>query len=69
MIMTSATTFPQFDDEILMADGKTKGYYPATLSKKIVTKMLRKELGYDGVVITDALEMDQFIVEPDNEKK
>ena len=30
---------------------------PATLSKPIITDMLRGELGYDGVVITDALTM------------
>ncbi|QYN23614.1 glycoside hydrolase family 3 protein [Amycolatopsis sp. DSM 110486] len=30
---------------------------PATLSKPIITGKLRNELGYDGVVITDALEM------------
>ncbi|WSE27784.1 glycoside hydrolase family 3 protein [Amycolatopsis rhabdoformis] len=30
---------------------------PATLSKPIITGKLRGELGYDGVVITDALEM------------
>jgi beta-N-acetylhexosaminidase len=30
---------------------------PATLSQPIVTGVLRKELGYDGVVITDALTM------------
>ncbi len=30
---------------------------PATLSHKIITELLRQELGYDGVVITDALEM------------
>jgi beta-N-acetylhexosaminidase len=30
---------------------------PATLSRKVVDGMLRKGLGYDGVVITDDLEM------------
>ena len=30
---------------------------PATLSKPIITDVLRDELGYDGVVITDALTM------------
>ncbi len=30
---------------------------PATLSRQIVTEILRKELGYDGVVITDAMNM------------
>ena len=68
MLMTAATTFPLIDDEQLMADGVTKGYYPATLSPKLVKEILRDELGFDGVVITDALEMDQFITEPDSGK-
>jgi beta-N-acetylhexosaminidase len=68
MIMTSATTFPLIDEEVLMADGATKGYYPATLSAEIITKTLREALGFDGVVMTDALEMEQFVIEPDNGK-
>ncbi|HPO56884.1 MAG TPA: glycoside hydrolase family 3 N-terminal domain-containing protein [Ignavibacteriaceae bacterium] len=31
--------------------------YPATLSKNIIDGMLRKDLGYDGVVITDDMQM------------
>jgi beta-N-acetylhexosaminidase len=31
--------------------------YPACLSEKIVTGLLRSELGYDGVVISDPMEM------------
>lgn len=31
--------------------------YPATLSKKVVTGLLRKKLGFDGVVITDDMDM------------
>ncbi len=31
---------------------------PATLSRPIVTDLLRKELGFDGVVLTDAMMMD-----------
>jgi beta-glucosidase-like glycosyl hydrolase len=30
---------------------------PASLSKKIITDLLRKELGFDGLVLTDALNM------------
>lgn len=33
------------------------GKYPASLSERVVTGLLREELGYDGVVITDALGM------------
>lgn len=45
-IMTSHTIYQHLDPE-----------YPATLSRKILTGLLRQELGYDGVVITDDLEM------------
>ncbi len=31
--------------------------YPATLSRKIITGILRERLGYDGVVMTDDLQM------------
>ncbi|MBO0810778.1 MAG: hypothetical protein J2P23_01900 [Microlunatus sp.] len=31
--------------------------YPASISRPVITGLLREELGYDGVVITDALEM------------
>ena len=30
---------------------------PTTLSKKVITDLLRKKLGFDGVVFTDAMEM------------
>jgi beta-N-acetylhexosaminidase len=46
-IMTTHILFPELDRE-----------RPATLSKSILTGLLRLELGYDGVVITDCLEMD-----------
>lgn len=36
---------------------KLDAKYPATLSKKTVNGLLRKELGFDGVVITDDLQM------------
>lgn len=45
-IMTSHIMFPQIDPEL-----------PATLSPAILTGLLRSELGYDGLVITDCLEM------------
>lgn len=32
--------------------------YPATLSKCIMTKILREEQGFDGIVMTDCMEMD-----------
>ncbi|WP_090097775.1 glycoside hydrolase family 3 protein [Lentzea jiangxiensis] len=46
-IMTAHIQVPQIDPS-----GN-----PATLSPKIITGLLREELGYDGVVVTDSLEM------------
>lgn len=46
-IMTAHITFPNLDPS---GD-------PATLSKPIITDRLRGELGYDGVVVTDSLQM------------
>ena len=47
-IMTSHVFFPAFED--------TKDL-PITLSKKVLTDLLRKELKFKGLVITDDLEM------------
>ena len=58
MIMTAHITYPLIDEEVTFGDGETKGFYPATMSKKIITEILRGDLGYEGVIVTDALEMD-----------
>ena len=47
MIMTAHLNFPALDDS---GD-------PATLSKPIMTGLLRGELGYRGVIVTDSLAM------------
>ena len=46
-IMTTHIIFSAIDDA-----------YPATLSKKVLTDLLRDELGYEGIIITDGMEMD-----------
>lgn len=56
LIMTAHITLPAYDEQIVLGDGEM-GYYPATMSRKIIGEMLRQDLGFDGVVITDALEM------------
>ncbi|MHC1737653.1 MAG: glycoside hydrolase family 3 protein [Ignavibacteriaceae bacterium] len=38
-------------------NAKLDSLYPATLSKNIITGILRKQLGYEGVVITDDMQM------------
>ena len=45
-IMVSHLTYPAFDET-----------FPASLSPKIITGILRDELDYQGIVITDDLEM------------
>jgi beta-N-acetylhexosaminidase len=44
-VMTAHIVVPELDD------------CPATVSRRILTGLLREELGFDGVVVTDALEM------------
>lgn len=46
-IMSSHIYFPAFESEKL----------PATLSKAVLTGLLREELGYEGVIMTDCMEM------------
>lgn len=58
MIMTAHITYPLIDEPRTFGDGVTQGFFPATMSKKIITDILRTDMGYDGVVVTDALEMD-----------
>ncbi|HJX71421.1 MAG TPA: glycoside hydrolase family 3 N-terminal domain-containing protein [Bacteroidales bacterium] len=45
-IMTGHSVYPAYDDK-----------YPTTLSEKILTGLLRKELGFDGVIVSDAIGM------------
>ncbi len=53
-IMTGHIVVPALDDSGL----------PATLSKPIITDLLRDEMGYDGLVITDSLGMSGANVVP-----
>ncbi|WP_035329670.1 glycoside hydrolase family 3 protein [Cytobacillus firmus] len=57
-IMTAHVTFPKIDDT--KAISKKTGEeiaVPATLSHKVLTELMRKEMGYDGVITTDAMNM------------
>ncbi|WP_144531357.1 glycoside hydrolase family 3 protein, partial [Bacillus paralicheniformis] len=58
MIMTAHVQFPAFDNTTYKSkkDGEDI-MVPATLSKKVMTDLLRKDLGFKGVVVTDALNM------------
>ena len=62
MIMTAHIQYPGLDGTMVKSalDGKDI-YLPATLSKTIITDILKGELGFDGVVVTDALNMDAIV--------
>ena len=59
MIMTAHIQYPQIEKEtyVSILDGK-EICLPATLSHTIITGLLRKQMGYDGIVITDAMGME-----------
>lgn len=51
-VMTTHVTLKSYDNEY------NNGFYPsATFSKKLTTDLLKETLGFDGVVVTDALIM------------
>ena len=59
MIMTAHIQYPQIETGTYRS--KSTGKYislPATLSKTMLTDVLRRDLGFDGVVVTDAMNMD-----------
>lgn len=51
-VMIGHQSFPAVDDEKI--DGK---YRPSTISKKVITDLLKGEMGFKGVVITDGIGM------------
>jgi beta-N-acetylhexosaminidase len=58
MIMTAHVQFPAFDDTVYKSkkDGEDI-IVPATLSKKVLNDLLREKMNYDGIIVTDALNM------------
>ena len=59
MIMTAHIQFPQIETTTYTSVSTGEEVFlPATMSETIVSGLLREELGYDGIVVTDALEMD-----------
>ncbi|WP_201008037.1 glycoside hydrolase family 3 N-terminal domain-containing protein [Paenibacillus glycanilyticus] len=58
MIMTAHIAFPAVDDSHVISkkDGSSVPI-PATMSKKVLTGLLREELGFKGVIISDAFTM------------
>ncbi len=58
MIMTAHVTFPQIDDTKVTSEATGEEIaLPATLSHKVLTELIREDMGYDGVITTDAMNM------------
>ncbi|MEW9053015.1 MAG: glycoside hydrolase family 3 N-terminal domain-containing protein [Neobacillus sp.] len=57
-VMTAHVTFPKIDDTTAISK-KTGAVIPvpATLSHKVLTGLMREEMGYNGLIITDAMNM------------
>ena len=64
-IMVGHLAFPAYEK----ANPETGLFTPATCSKKIMTDLLRKELGFEGIIITDALCMFGYLAHGDYEKR
>ncbi|MBQ8232884.1 MAG: hypothetical protein IJZ34_18655 [Lachnospiraceae bacterium] len=55
-VMAGHITLPDYQKEIFTNGMKL----PATLSQELIEKLLKKEMGFEGVVVTDALGMGGF---------
>ena len=55
-VMAGHITMPSYQKEIFKGDLR----YPATLSGELIDNLLKKEMGFKGVVVTDALNMGGF---------
>ncbi|MCR5403167.1 MAG: hypothetical protein K6E91_05010 [Butyrivibrio sp.] len=58
MIMTAHIQYPEIETQTYksIANGE-EVYLPATMSHTILTDILRKDMGFEGVIVTDALDM------------
>ncbi|NVK25063.1 MAG: glycosyl hydrolase family 3 [Gammaproteobacteria bacterium] len=57
MIMTAHIQYPKLDNSMVINKFEQKMIRPATISKVILTDLLREKMGYKGLIITDALDM------------
>ena len=58
MIMTAHILYPQLESDKILSNktGKEESL-PATMSDDILTKLLKEQMGFDGIVVTDAMNM------------
>lgn len=57
LVMTAHIQYPALDDSKIETHTGEQVIVPATLSRKIMTDLLREKLGFTGVTTTDALDM------------
>ena len=58
LIMTAHIELPKIEPEITISEkDKLQIHLPATLSRKILTNLLRDKLKFKGVIVTDAMNM------------
>ena len=67
MVMTAHIQYPQIEQETTISISGEEVYLPATMSRVILTDILRGDMGFEGVIVTDALDMkaitDNFSIE------
>ena len=62
MVMTAHIQFPQIETQKWTSINEGEEIWlPATLSKTILTDLLREDLGFQGVIASDSMEMDAII--------
>lgn len=58
MVMTAHIQYPQIEQETYTSvSSGEQVYLPATMSRTILTDILRGDMGFEGVIVTDALDM------------
>ena len=57
MVMSAHIQYPSLDNTTIKNKQGELQIVPATLSKRILTDILRNRLGFDGLIVTDALDM------------
>lgn len=58
MIMTAHILYPQLeDDKIYSSKTGVAEALPATMSDDILTGLLKEDMGFDGIIVTDAMNM------------
>jgi len=57
MIMTAHIQYPALDNTTFTSDNGDEIIRPATMSRKILTDLLRNKMAFKGIIATDALDM------------